>query len=38
LEKELAVMRPLTETPLATSSVQKMRVSSGSLIRVLKKR
>ena len=37
LEKELAVMRPLTETPLATSSVQKMRVSSGSLIRVLKK-
>ena len=38
LEKELAVMRPLTETPLAASRVQKVRVSSGSLIRVLKKR
>lgn len=37
LAEELAVMRPLTETPLATSSVHKVRVSSGSLIRVLRK-
>lgn len=37
LAQELAVMRPLTETPLATSRVEKVRVSSGSLIRVLKK-
>ncbi len=37
LKKELVVMRPLTETPLATSSIHQVRVSSGSLIRVLKK-
>lgn len=37
LDQELAVMRPLMETPLATSSVYDVRVSSGSLIRVLKK-
>lgn len=37
LAKELAVMRPLTETPLATSSSHQVRVSRGSLIRVLKK-
>ena len=37
LDKELALMRPLTETPLATSSVYQVRVSSGGLIRVLHK-
>jgi hypothetical protein len=37
LEKEIVLMRPLTETTLATSSIHKVRVSSGSLIRILKK-
>ena len=37
LAEEIAVMRPLKETPLATSVRHKVRVSSGSLIRVLKK-
>lgn len=37
LEQELVVMRSLVETPLATSRVEKVRVSSGSMIRVLKK-
>jgi transcriptional regulator with XRE-family HTH domain len=37
LDEEIAVMKPVTATPLATSVVQKMRVSRGSLIRVLKK-
>lgn len=37
LEEERAVMRPLTETPLATGSIHKVRVSDGSLIRVEKK-
>lgn len=37
LAEEAAVMRPLTETPLTTSSVYKVRVSSSSLIRVQKK-
>jgi hypothetical protein len=37
LAEEIAVMRPLKETPLANSVRRKVRVSSGSLIRVLKK-
>ena len=36
LAEELAVMKPLTATPLVTSSVQRVLVSSASLIRVLK--
>lgn len=37
LAEEIAVMRPLKATPLADSVRRKARVSSGSLIRVLKK-
>ena len=37
LAEETAVMKPLKETPLANSVRRKVRVSSGSLIRVLKK-
>lgn len=37
LAEEVAVMRPLKATPLANSVRRKVRVSSGSLIRVLKK-
>jgi hypothetical protein len=37
LEKELAVMRPLSATLLATSGKQRTRVSQGSLIRVKEK-
>lgn len=37
LTAEVAVMRPLRETPLATGSKQRARVSRGSLIRVLGK-
>lgn len=37
LAEELAVMKPLKATPLANSIKRKVRVSSGSLIRVLKK-
>jgi len=37
LAEEIAVMKPLKATPLANSSKRKVRVSSGSLIRVLKK-
>jgi len=37
LGEEIAVMRPLKATPLANSVRRKVRVSSGSLIRVLKK-
>jgi hypothetical protein len=37
LEKELAVMRPLRATLLATSGKQRARVSQGSLIRVKEK-
>jgi len=37
LEEEIAVMKPVTATPLATSVVQKVTVSRSSLIRVLKK-
>ena len=36
LAEELAVMKPLTATSLATSRIQRVPVSSGSLIRVLK--
>lgn len=36
LAEELAVMKPFTATALATSSEQRVRVSNGSLIRVLK--
>jgi hypothetical protein len=36
LAEELAVMKPLTATPLTTSSIQRVAVSNGSLIRVLK--
>jgi len=35
LAEEIAVMHPVTATPLATSLEQKVRVSRGSLIRVL---
>lgn len=35
LGEEIAVMQPVTATPLATSLEQKVRVSRGSLIRVL---
>jgi len=37
LAEELTVMKPLKATPLANSIKRKVRVSSGSLIRVLKK-
>ena len=37
LAEEVAVMKPLKATPLANSIRYKVRVSSGSLIRVLKK-
>ncbi|MFN2111293.1 MAG: Mu transposase domain-containing protein [Anaerolineae bacterium] len=37
LAEEIAVMRPLKATPLANSVRRKVRASSGSLIRVLKK-
>jgi hypothetical protein len=37
LSEELAVMRPLSVTPLANHSKQRARVSQGSLIRVLEK-
>jgi len=37
LDKEIAVMKPVAATPLATSVQQQVRVSSSSLIRVLKK-
>ena len=37
LAEEIAVMKTLKATPLATSIKRKVRVSSGSLIRVLKK-
>jgi hypothetical protein len=37
LRDELAVMRPLSATPLANHSKQRVRVSQGSLIRVLEK-
>jgi transcriptional regulator with XRE-family HTH domain len=37
LSEELAVMRPLLATPLANHSKQRVRVSRGSLIRVLEK-
>lgn len=37
LAEEIAVMRPLKGTPLANSVRREVRVSSGSLIRVLKK-
>lgn len=37
LDEEIAVMKPVTATPLATSVTQKVRVSRSSLIRVLKK-
>jgi hypothetical protein len=36
LAEELAVMKPLTATPLATSTQARVRVSRGSLIRVQK--
>jgi hypothetical protein len=38
LVEEIAVMKPLKATPLANSVKDRVRVSSGSLIRVLKKR
>ncbi len=37
LAEEMVIMRPLEATPLATSIKHKVRVSSGSLIRVLKR-
>jgi hypothetical protein len=37
LNEELAVMTPVTQAPLAVSSQQRVRVSQGSLIRVLEK-
>ena len=37
LDEEIAVMKPLKATPLANNIKRKVRVSSGSLIRVLKK-
>lgn len=37
LDEEIAMMKPVTATPLATSVVQKVTVSRSSLIRVLKK-
>lgn len=37
LAEELAVMQPVTATPLATSLEQKVRVSRSSLIRVLRR-
>ena len=37
LAEEIAVMKPLKTTPLANSVKDRVRVSSGSLIRVLKK-
>lgn len=37
LAAEVAVMKPVTATPLATSQDQKVRVSRGSLIRVLQR-
>ena len=37
LAEEIAAMKPLKATPLANSVKRKIRVSSGSLIRVLKK-
>lgn len=37
VEEEIAVMKAVTATPLATSVQQKVRVSRSSLIRVLKK-
>ncbi|MBK8988374.1 MAG: hypothetical protein IPM39_20290 [Chloroflexi bacterium] len=37
LREELAVMRPLSATPLANHSKLRLRVSQGSLIRVLEK-
>lgn len=37
LDEEIAVMKPVTATPLATSLMQKVGVSRSSLIRVLKK-
>ena len=37
LDEEIAVMRPVPATPLTISVVQKVRVSRGGLIRVLKK-
>jgi hypothetical protein len=37
LAEEIAVMKPLAATPLANSVKRKVRVSSGSLIRILKK-
>jgi hypothetical protein len=37
LAEEIAVMQPVTATPLATSVEQKVRVSRGSLIRVLRR-
>lgn len=37
LAEEMALMRPLKATPLANNVKEKVRVSSGSLIRVLKK-
>lgn len=37
VDEEIAVMKPVTATPLATSVQQKVRVSRSSLIRVLKK-
>ena len=36
LDKELAVMKPLTDTPLASNSQVRVRVNRGSLIRVQK--
>jgi hypothetical protein len=37
LAEEIAVMKPVTATPLATSLEQKVRVSRGSLIQVLRR-
>jgi hypothetical protein len=37
LAEEVAVMRPLTATPLGTSSIYKVRVSNSGLIRVQKR-
>lgn len=37
LDEEIAVMKPVTATPLATSKEQQVRVSRSSLIRVLNK-
>ena len=37
VDEEIAVMRPVTATPLATSLMQKVRVSRSSVVRVLKK-